>query len=101
MNHETKLVMMWIDNSEAMHYFWRNRAYCTYLKAEETKTFSKYESAKYDLATYMKEKFTTDMYEMCESHNVNGLWADLLSSALQDVNWSEIAECYLEGQLVS
>jgi hypothetical protein len=38
---------------------------------------------------------------MCESNNVNGLWADLLSSALQDVNWSEIAECYLEGQLVS
>jgi hypothetical protein len=38
MNHETKLVMLWIDNSEAMHYFWRNRAYCTYLKAEETKT---------------------------------------------------------------
>lgn len=101
MNHETKLVMLWIDNSEAAHYFWRNRAYLTYKNAEETKTFSKYESAKYDLATHMKEKFTTEMYDMCESFNVHGLWADLLSSALQDVNWSEVAECYLEGQLVS
>jgi hypothetical protein len=101
MNHETKLVMLWIDNSEATHSFWRICADITYKTAQETKTFSKYESAKYDLATHMKEKFTTDMYDMCESNNVNGLWADLLSSALQEINWSEIAECYLEDQLVS
>lgn len=96
MNHETKLVLMWIDNSEATHNFWNNKAKVTFLRSEETKTFSKYESAKYDLATYMKEKFTTEMYDMCEEYGVHGLWSDLLSSALQDVNWSEVAECYLE-----
>jgi hypothetical protein len=96
MNHETKLVMLWIDNSESVHNFWNRQAKRTYLNAEETNTFSKYESAKYDLATYMKEKFTTEMYDMCEISSVNGLWADLLSSALQNVNWSEVADCYLE-----
>lgn len=96
MNHETKLVMLWIDNMQSAHNYWHNRAKVVYDNAKPSYYGLKYEVARYELAQCMKEKFSEDMYAMCDTKDVNGLWADLLSSALQDVEWGAVAESYLE-----
>jgi hypothetical protein len=95
-NHETKLVMLWIHNSESVHNFFINAARNIYNRAKPTTYGNKYEVAKYELADYMKDKLGDEMYNLLEVSNISGLWADLLSSAFQDVEWNIIAENYLE-----
>lgn len=94
-NHETHLVMLWIDNVEAVHNYWIDRAGRIYADTPSNTYGSKYDNAKYELAEAMKNEFTNDMYNMMDMNNVNGLWSDLLSSSLGDVNWFYVAECYL------
>ena len=94
-NHETHLVMLWIDNVESVHNYWLGRAGRIYNDAPSNTYGSKYDNAKYELAEAMKNKFTNDMHNMMDMNNVNGLWSDLLCSSLGDVNWFYIAECYL------
>ena len=94
-NHETHLVMLWIDNMESAHNYWIGRAGRIYSDAPNNMYGSKYDNAKYELANAMKDKFTNDMYNMLEANNVSGLWSDLLCSSLADVNWFYIAEAYL------
>lgn len=94
-NHETHIVMLWIDNVESAHNFWFGRAGRIYTDAVANSYGSKYENAKYTLAEALKDKFTYQMYHELDSKNIVGLWADLLTSAFQDVNWNYIAETYL------
>lgn len=96
MNHETKLVMLWIDNSESIHKFFTNMARLVYEHAEPTSYSNKYEVAKYELAEYMKDKLGNEMANICEVKNIEGLGGDLLSSAFQDIDWNIVAESYLE-----
>jgi hypothetical protein len=96
MNYETKLVMLWTYNSESVYNFFKNTAKNIYNRAVPTNYGNKYEVAKYEVAEYMKEKLSNEMYNTLEVSNVNGLWADLLMSAFQDVEWNIIAENYLE-----
>lgn len=96
MNYETKLVMLWIDNSESVYNFFSNTTKNIYNRAVPTTYGNKYEVAKYEVAEYMKEKLSSEMYNMLEVSNVEGLWADLMMSAFQNVEWNIIAENYLE-----
>lgn len=73
-NYETRLVKLWIDNDQWSQEYWL--AYAEGMTA-------------YDLAAAMKDSFEEAQPEM------SGFWADLMSSALQEVNWTEIAEAFI------
>jgi hypothetical protein len=62
-------------------------------QAEADGTFSRAERARYDLADRLKGSLENDN-PLAEQSN---MWSDLLSAALSEVNWSEIADGILEG----
>jgi hypothetical protein len=96
-NHETNLVILWIDNSESTHKYWVERARVIYNSVTATSTFSKRENASFDLADAMKDKITNEMYDMLDNHNISGLWSDMLCSAISDVNWYYVADLYIDN----
>lgn len=78
-NYETWLMALWIDTDEYQYATVREIAgEC---------------SEAHDLATRIQELMEADQPEL------TGLWADMLNSALSQVNWYEIAEHYDEDML--
>lgn len=76
-NYETRNVKLWIDNEEGSLDYWQERAEVS--GQDET-----------GLADELKDFFQEMMPP------VHGIWADLLQSSLDSVNWREIAENMLE-----
>lgn len=89
-NYETWAVALWIDNEEGSQNYWQDEARRTYKVAYATSYATKREMAKFALADAMKEEFEQSTPE------VTGLWADLLSAALSEVDWHEVADHYLD-----
>lgn len=87
-NYETWLITLWIDNEEDSYSQWRNRA----LDIAKEKTNGKPLRGRLkrgviaELADELKTEFT-DGQPVLE-----GFWSDLLSSALGEVDWYEVAE---------
>lgn len=71
-NYETWVLKLWIDNEQSSQEYWLEEA----KTAESTGT----------LADQMKDEYEEAMPE------TTGVWSDLLTSALGEVNWYEIAE---------
>lgn len=90
-NYETWAVRLWIDGEEPSYRYWCGRAQEIYDEAEADKYFTKEENAINDLADSLKEEHEESM-PVPES----GVYADLLSAALGEVNWHEIAESMIE-----
>lgn len=90
-NYETWAVKLWIDNEEPSYNAWRERT--ALLWADEERTFSPYmsrsECARIALADDLKEYHEEVMPE------VPGVWSDLLTAALSEVDWFEIADAML------
>lgn len=81
-NYETWVVKLWIDNEEDVSTWWLERAEAA-------------ESAK-ELADELEEthrNFFSDEYGAGRAASV---YSDLMNSALDEVNWREIAEVLLE-----
>ena len=78
-NYETWCVKLWMDNEEGSYRYWLE-------KAEEDDVDAS------DLAEIIQ----------CEHEealpNLEGFAADLLNTALSEVNWVEIAESLIEDQ---
>lgn len=91
-NYETWAVKLWIDNEEPSYRHALSLATEHYSDASADKTFSRSERARFGLADALKE--------MLEDGNpLTGeasVYSDLLSAALSEVNWDEIAEAYIE-----
>jgi hypothetical protein len=87
-NYETWCANLHIDNSEPDQNYWRERAeWC--LKHQPNA-----DDARYELAEAMKDA----MYEKYDEQRPdNGILADLLSAALSEVNWHEIARHHIEA----
>jgi hypothetical protein len=87
-NYETWCVNLHIDNSEADQDYWRERAaWC--LKHQPNA-----DDARYELGEALKDA----MYEKYDEQRPDsGILADLLSAALSEVNWHEIARHYIEA----
>jgi hypothetical protein len=98
-NYETWVVNLWMDNEEGSHDYWLGIASYIYRhEAEEQKHFSKMEDAVAILAEQLKEDHEEKKDDILEDAQLNAsVWADLLGSALCEVNWREIAEHLLEN----
>lgn len=87
-NYETWVVALYIDNDEESHLHWRERARDMMWDGRLRRT------AIVALAEQIKEEIT----ESEIARRVDGtVYADLLSAALGNVDWREIAESRYES----
>ena len=97
-NYETWAVKLWIDNEESTYRHWASAAQEA---IDEHGTRDEWKarlgsgtagrSGPSELANRLKEEIGAEAPE-CE-----GLFGDLMSAALGEVNWYEIAEALCEG----
>jgi hypothetical protein len=80
-NYETWVVKLWLDNEEPSYRYWTG----------EARRWKGQDGAVSGLAEQLKE-------ELAEASPVNEptLYGDLMNAALEEVNWLEIAESYLD-----
>ena len=71
-NYETWCVKLWIDNEQSSQNYWLEAA----KNADSIR----------ELADQMKDEYEEAMPEL------NGVWSDLLTATLGEVNWYEIAK---------
>jgi hypothetical protein len=79
-NYPTWAVKLWIDNEEGSYNYWRERA----------EHWQGRDGAEYHLANELKENFE-------ESNPIDNAspYADLMTWAIAEVNWDEIAKAML------
>ena len=90
-NYETWAVALWIDNEQGSHNQRREMAQETWDNAEATRYSTREEVALRDFADTLK-----DWVEEMAPDLGASLFSDLLSAALQEVDWREIAENWSE-----
>ncbi len=77
-NYETWLVKLWMDNDKGSNDYWLENA-------------QGYEGDVYNFSGYIKDTYTDEFLPELE-----GMYSDLLNSALSVVNWDEIARHFIE-----
>ncbi|HEX5471555.1 MAG TPA: hypothetical protein VFW73_06695 [Lacipirellulaceae bacterium] len=95
-NYETWVTALWLDNEYASQCYWRRATQeCKDAAPSSSHVKNGYwtvgEAARFSLADRLKKELTDD-----SPIADNSLYADLLSAALQEVNWVEIADHYLD-----
>lgn len=97
-NYETWNVALWMDNERGSHDYWIERAQEVWGNSKAEKPFSREERAIFDLSDMLESEFEdaqADFLERAEASS--SMWADLVGSALSEVNWREIAKNLLEN----
>jgi hypothetical protein len=97
-NYETWAVALWIDNEEPLYREKLERVQQAWQDAEgqyrtrlgTNVTFTRSEEARLNLAEELK-----DWLEEMRPEEGASLWTDLLSAALSEVDWMEIADNWL------
>lgn len=84
-NYETWVVKLWMDNEQGSYDAGREMAQQAWNDAEADRLFTREERAAHGLADQLKAEYEEFKPE------VTGVWADLLTAALPEVNWHEIA----------
>lgn len=92
-NYETWNVCLWLDNDQGTHEHWRERArdiLTMTTTCPGPDIWTPWQAAVFNLETEIKN----DIGNTCEAENrdLPGMLCDLLNSALQSVNWREVAE---------
>lgn len=90
-NYETWLVNLWFDNEEygqdMLRQFAKDSIYCAELHGRDR------DNAVYECSKMIQNEVEEHIPE------VEGMFSDLLQSALQEVNWHEIAEHIVDDML--
>ena len=89
-NYETWACKLWIDNDEGSYRYWGARAQDAWDNAEAHSVFTKEQDAAHTLADELREEIEQGAPQL------EGMYADLLTSAISEINWREIAENLLE-----
>jgi hypothetical protein len=92
-NYETWCVNLWLTNEEPSYHYWREQAEECLREAERRLEphLTPREGARSALADQLREEIASD-----ESFPSAGLFGDLLSAALDSVDWAEVADSFLE-----
>ncbi len=99
-NYETWNVKLWLDNDQTSCEYWNKVAQEALSEAEPDKYFTKEENAVNSLRERLKEEIENQAEDVLEHGNAQASFvADLLHSALSDVNWQEIAKSYVEDAI--
>ena len=96
-NYTTWCVHLWMtSNDEATYKNWRRIARATYRSASSSTnpTRTRRENAAYELAKTLKDEHSENIPD-----EPSGVYFDLLRSALDDVNWQEIADNFLDAEI--
>ena len=96
-NYETWVVNLWIDNDQGSYTYWREQAGSHYENAADCENvhkglWSRRSAARSKLAEQIKDEFE-DASPLADQANV---YTDLLTAALGEVDWREIADNLLE-----
>lgn len=91
-NYETWNVALWIGNEEGSDSYWREVTQEVYDEAEADKNFTREERAALTLADRLKDEIEEAAPKLSGS-----MFGDLLSAALSEVDWHEIASDWLKG----
>ena len=86
-NYETWAVSLWIDNEELSYRYWRQEA------ARCLRRSTDKEAASSDLAERLKQ----EILDNAPTGEPN-VYSDLLTAALSEVNWLEIAASWLSEE---
>jgi hypothetical protein len=88
-NYETWAVKLWLDNVESDYSYWTEQAEENYREFHEQDPKTAVSETAGALAEMLRHQLRGDMPELGST-----LWADLLSSALSEVDWFEIGQAY-------
>lgn len=94
-NHSTWLVSLWIANEQYDNEMWNDRAKeiaGDYTKNELEREKGEYTEADVTLADEMEEYYSEALTD-----GESGMKLDIISGFLQDVEWREIAEHYIDS----
>lgn len=98
-NYATWCVALWIDNEEALYSAWRDVAQDCWDDSEDCRLSGltgtdpraeRLNAAACDLSERLKDHYDD------AAPTLEGFWSDLLTWALQEVNWFEVAKSLLE-----
>lgn len=88
-NYETWAVKLWIDNEEGQYNRWRGITAATWVQAVATTYGTKSQDARLRLADNLKG------WHENAAPSLPNVYGDLLSAALGEVDWFEIADSML------
>lgn len=89
-NYETWAAKLWMDNEEGSYRSWQDAAQEAYDDAESDSIDTREENAARVLAERIKEEIDDGAPE------VSGMYSDLLSAAISEINFHEIAASLIE-----
>jgi hypothetical protein len=95
-NYETWCVALWLDNEQGSYHYWREQAEEHWKNAPSCEQvrkgiWTREEAAKFNLADQLRDEIRENAPLQEAS-----MYSDLLTSALDEVNWNEIAGNWLE-----
>lgn len=92
-NYETWNVALWLDNDQGSYSHWNAVAQECWDDAcdKDTGILTREERAVYALSAMLKSDFEENAPDLGAS-----CWSDLLSAALSEVDWDEIAQHYMD-----
>lgn len=86
-NYETWCIKLWIDNEQGDYEYWREQTHAAWEASDHDA-----DQTRYALAAELKSSFGDAAPEL------RGMWADLMSAALSEVDWDEIAQAMIDDE---
>lgn len=96
-NYETWCVNLWMDNEQGEQERWRLLAVECWENARSNEMQSRSQRARYAFADLLQSSQEEAQEEFSDRAGGSCMFTDLLSAAMSEVNWNEIADAWLEG----